>query len=102
MIAITGATGNIGSKIALDLLSRGERSDALPGGADKLKMLAGKGADTTVVDLSDPGATTKAFSGAEAVFVMIPPNYGASFMENLPTEAHPNVNRQLTANGASC
>jgi uncharacterized protein YbjT (DUF2867 family) len=77
MIAITGATGNIGSKIALDLLSRGEKVRCIARGVKKLEMLAGKGADTTAFDLLDTGAMTKAFSGAEAVFVMIPPNYGA-------------------------
>jgi uncharacterized protein YbjT (DUF2867 family) len=77
MIAITGATGNIGSKIALDLLSRREKVRCIARGAKKLERLAGKEAETTAVDLLDTGAMTKAFSGAEAVFVMIPPNYGA-------------------------
>jgi uncharacterized protein YbjT (DUF2867 family) len=78
MIAITGATGNIGSKITLDLISKGEKVRCIARGADKLEGLAGKGADTAAVDLADTGALTSAFSGAEAAFVMIPPNYGVS------------------------
>ncbi len=78
MIAITGATGNIGGKIALDLISKGEKVRCIARGTDKLERLAGKGADTAAVDLSDTASLTKALSGAEAVFIMIPPNYGAS------------------------
>jgi uncharacterized protein YbjT (DUF2867 family) len=78
MIAITGATGNIGSKIGGHLLSRGERVRCIARGADKLKELAAKGAEVAAVSLEDTAALTKALAGVEAVFAMIPPNYEAA------------------------
>ena len=77
MIVITGATGNIGSKISADLLSRGHKIRCIARNVGKLDELVGKGAEIAVGSLEDTAFLTKAFSGADAVFAMIPPNYTA-------------------------
>ncbi len=77
MIVITGATGNIGSKISADLLSRGHKIRCIARNAGKLDELVGKGAEIAVGSLEDTAFLTKAFFGADAVFAMIPPNYTA-------------------------
>jgi uncharacterized protein YbjT (DUF2867 family) len=77
MIAITGATGNIGSKISADLLSRGHKIRCIARNVGKLDELVGKGAEIAVGSLEDTAFLTKAFSGSDAVFAMIPPNYTA-------------------------
>jgi uncharacterized protein YbjT (DUF2867 family) len=77
MIAITGATGNIGSKIAAALLSGGHPVRCIARSTDKLDALAAQGAEVEAISLADTRALTQAFSGAEAVFAMIPPNYQA-------------------------
>ena len=87
MIAITGATGNIGSKIATDLLSKGQTVRCIARTGDNLKRLAAKGAETASISLEDTAALTKAFTGVDAVFAMIPPHYQAQDFrayQNLP------------------
>lgn len=77
MIAITGATGNIGSKITTDLLSKGQRVRCIARTADNIKHFADKGAEIEALSLEDTKALAKAFKGVDAVFAMIPPNYQA-------------------------
>jgi len=77
MIAITGATGNIGSRITADLLSKGQHVRCIARTVDKLKSFAAKGADITTISLEDTAALSKAFTGVDAVFAMIPPHYQA-------------------------
>jgi uncharacterized protein YbjT (DUF2867 family) len=77
MYTITGATGNIGSKIADILLSRGEKVRLISRDAARLQQYMERGAEPAVGDLTDVKFLTNAFSGAKAVFTMIPPNYGA-------------------------
>jgi uncharacterized protein YbjT (DUF2867 family) len=77
MYAIAGATGNIGSKTADILLTKGERVRVIGRSAARLQSLVDRGAEAKVGDLTDGNFVARAFSGAEAVFTMIPPNYGA-------------------------
>jgi uncharacterized protein YbjT (DUF2867 family) len=72
MIAIVGATGNIGSKTAEILLSSGKAVRAIARSAHKLEHLKAKGAEIAVGDSTDVAFLIKAFEGAEAVLLMIP------------------------------
>src|SRR5215471_12948799 len=77
MYVITGATGNTGKVVAQRLLAQGRKVTAMGRSADRLQPLAAKGAEPFVADLSDAAALTRAFTGAEAVYVMIPPDLGS-------------------------
>jgi uncharacterized protein YbjT (DUF2867 family) len=72
MIAIVGATGNIGSKVAEILLSSGKAVRAIARSADKLEHLKAKGAEIAIGDSADANFLSKAFEGVEAVLLMIP------------------------------
>jgi uncharacterized protein YbjT (DUF2867 family) len=74
MYVITGATGNTGSVVAKRLLAQGEKVRAIGRSAERLQSLAKAGAEPFVADLSDTAALSKAFTGAQAVYVMIPPD----------------------------
>lgn len=78
MYAIVGATGNTGKVIAETLLGRGKKVRAIGRDASRLASLTQKGAEAFVADVTDAAALTKAFTGAEAVYVMVPPNIGAA------------------------
>src|SRR6185369_354905 len=78
MYAITGATGNIGSKAAEILLARGEKVRVIGRDAARLRTFVNKGAEAFVGDLKDTAFLKGAFRGADAVFAMIPPNYTAA------------------------
>ena len=74
MYIVTGATGNTGSVVAEKLLARGEKVRAVGRDAKRLEPLTRKGAEAFVADLTDAAALSKAFSGAKAVYAMIPPD----------------------------
>ena len=77
MIAITGATGNIGSKITSDLLSKGQHVRCIARTADNLQNFAAKGAEIAAISLDDTDALAKELTGVDAFFAMIPPHYQA-------------------------
>jgi len=77
MIVVTGATGNIGSKISSRLLDQGQKIRCIARTEEKLRQLANKGAEIAAGSLDNAAFLTKQFSGAEAVFTMIPPKYTA-------------------------
>ena len=74
MYVITGATGNTGSVIAEKLLEAGKKVRVIGRDLKRLERFTQKGAESSVADATDAGALTKAFSGADAVYAMIPPN----------------------------
>jgi uncharacterized protein YbjT (DUF2867 family) len=74
MFVVSGATGHTGSVVAKALLSKGEKVRVVGRNADRLKEFAGAGAEAFTADLSDGASVAKAFAGAKAVFVMIPPD----------------------------
>ncbi len=77
MYVITGSSGNIGSNAADLLLDRGEKLRIIGRNAARLQRFVDRGAEAATGDLKDWGFLSKAFSGATAVFAMIPPDYSA-------------------------
>jgi uncharacterized protein YbjT (DUF2867 family) len=75
MYAITGATGNIGSKVADILLAGGERVRLISRDAARLQHYVEKGAEPAVGDLKDTKFLAGTFKGVKGVFAMIPPDY---------------------------
>ncbi|MGH9455570.1 MAG: NAD(P)H-binding protein, partial [Terriglobia bacterium] len=78
MYVITGAAGNTGRVIAEKLLASGEKVRAMGRDPSRLEPFVQKGAEVFVADVTDASALTKAFTGTQAVYVMIPPNMAAS------------------------
>jgi uncharacterized protein YbjT (DUF2867 family) len=70
---ILGATGNTGSIIADTLLSRGKKVRVVGRDAERLQRFVRKGAEAFTGDVSDAAALTKAFSGARAAYLLLPP-----------------------------
>ena len=74
MYVITGATGHTGGIVAKTLLGLGQKVRAIGRSADRLESLAAEGAEPFVCDITDAATLTKAFSGAKAVYAMVPPS----------------------------
>jgi len=74
MYVITGATGNTGRVAAEQLLAQKEKVRVIGRNAERLQPLAAKGAEPFVADLTDPNALTRAFTDAQVVYAMIPPD----------------------------
>jgi uncharacterized protein YbjT (DUF2867 family) len=77
MYVVTGATGNTGKLIAQALLSNGKKVRIIGRDKGRLQSLVEKGAEVFIGSLGDAAAMTRAFSGAKAVYAMIPPNLSA-------------------------
>jgi len=77
MHVITGATGHTGRIAAEKLLATGAKVRVIGRDAKRLESLSQKGAEVFVADMTDAAALEKAFSGARAVYAMIPPNLTA-------------------------
>lgn len=73
MYTILGATGNIGSVITKILLQRGEKVRAVGRDAARLRPFVEKGAEAFIADVNDAEALARAFSGARAAFLVMPP-----------------------------
>src|SRR5258707_513669 len=73
MYVIVGASGNTGSIIANSLLSKGKKVRVMGRDAGRLQRFVRKGAEAFTAELSDAAALTKAFSGARAAYLMLPP-----------------------------
>jgi uncharacterized protein YbjT (DUF2867 family) len=74
MYVILGASGNTGHVVASSLLSSGKKVRVVGRNPDHLQFLAAKGGEVFAADLTDAEAVARAFRGAEAAYVMIPPN----------------------------
>ncbi|HEX8991265.1 MAG TPA: NAD(P)H-binding protein [Anaerolineales bacterium] len=74
MYVVTGATGNTGSQVVKQLLFHGEKVRVIGRDAGRLDWLVKMGAEPFVADLKDVTALTRAFTGAKAVYAMIPPS----------------------------
>jgi uncharacterized protein YbjT (DUF2867 family) len=73
MYVILGASGNTGSIIANSLLLKGEKVRVVGRDAGRLQRFVDKGAEAFTADLNDAAAITKAFSGARAAYLLLPP-----------------------------
>ena len=72
MIVVTGATGNVGSRIAHLLLDGGQKVRVISRHADRMQPLVDKGAEAATGSLDNTEFLTTAFEGASVVFAMIP------------------------------
>src|SRR5271170_5906696 len=70
---ILGATGNTGSIIADTLLLRRKKVRVVGRDAGRLQRFVRNGAEAFMGDVSDAVALTKAFRGARAAYLLLPP-----------------------------
>ena len=76
-IVVLGATGNIGTPLVHHLLGQGHHVTAVARASDRLDKLAQAGAAAAAGDVHDAAFLTEALRGADAAFLMIPPNLAA-------------------------
>jgi uncharacterized protein YbjT (DUF2867 family) len=74
MYVVLGATGHTGSIIATSLLLKGERVRVVGRDASRLERFVRKGAEAFTANVNDAATLTKAFTGARAAYLMLPPS----------------------------
>ncbi len=77
MFVVLGATGNTGSAVVETLLNNKQPVRVIVRSIEKGAGWKTKGAEVAVASLDDVSALTKAFEGANGVYLLVPPNYGA-------------------------
>ena len=90
MYAITGVTGKVGGRLARTLLADGRSVRAVVRDARKGGGWAALGCDVAIADMKDPAGLTAAFTGAEAVFILPPPEFD-------PQPGYPEASRVIDA-----
>jgi uncharacterized protein YbjT (DUF2867 family) len=78
MYAITGVTGKFGGAVARTLLGGGESVRAVVRNADKGQVWRNRGCEVALATIENAASLRAAFEGAEAVFVLVPPNFDPS------------------------
>jgi uncharacterized protein YbjT (DUF2867 family) len=79
-IIVTGSLGNISRPLAQHLVRNGHRVTVITSKPEKRKEIEDMGAVAAVGAIQDVEFLTAAFAGADAVYCMVPPNYGAPDM----------------------
>jgi len=77
-ITITGSLGNIGQHLVTKLVSQKHNVTVVSSSADRKTAIEAAGAQAAIGSITDTAFLTQAFTGADAVFVMTPPNMGAT------------------------
>jgi uncharacterized protein YbjT (DUF2867 family) len=74
MYVVIGATGHTGNVVTEKLLANREKVRVVGRDERRLERFKQRGAEAFVGDVTDASAMARAFSGADAAYVMIPPN----------------------------
>jgi uncharacterized protein YbjT (DUF2867 family) len=74
MYVVIGATGNTGRVVANHLLDQKKAVRVIGRSKERLQPFVDRGAEAFVADVSDQAALARAFTGAEGVYAMIPPD----------------------------
>ncbi|WP_349644945.1 NAD(P)H-binding protein [Bradyrhizobium sp. Leo170] len=78
MYTVMGVTGKVGGATARALLAQGKRPRVVVRHRAKGESWAAQGCEVAIADLDDAEALGRAFEGAEAAFVMLPPLFDPS------------------------
>ncbi len=75
MFTVLGITGKVGGAVAENLLAAGKTVRGVVRDSGKAKAWADRGVELVQSPYDDAAGLAKAFSGAEGVFAMIPPDF---------------------------
>lgn len=96
---ITGAAGHISHALTQQLLKAGHTVTVAGRQEKNLQPLVDKGAKAAVGSVEDVSFLKKLFTGADAVYSMVPPNFGAPDMKGFIEEIGKNYAEAIKASG---
>jgi len=77
-ITLTGSLGNISKPLAKQLIAIGHQVTIISSNADKKNEIEQLGAAAAIGLITDVDFLSEEFSGADAIYTMVPPNFGAT------------------------
>lgn len=90
MYAVTAITGQVGSVVARTLLADNQVVRAVVRNREKGSEWQARGCELALADMDDSVALQQAFSGAEAVFILLPPTVD-------PSPGYPEARRTIAS-----
>ena len=85
-IIVTGSTGNISKPLTQTLTAAGHNVTVISSNADKIAEIESLGAKAAIGSLADADFLTQTFTGADALYAMVPPNFGAESLRAYQNE----------------
>lgn len=95
---ITGGAGHISKPLAEALLAAGHQVTVIGRNAANLQELVNKGAKAAIGSVNDIAFLTTAFAGADAVYIMNPPDYTSNTVKATLEQTGKNFTAALKAN----
>ena len=96
---ITGAAGHISKPLTEKLLSQKHDVTVISRNETNISELVAKGAKAAIGSVEDVDFLTKAFSGADAVYTMVPPNMAATNWKEFIEHIGKNYAQAIKASG---
>ncbi len=98
-ITLTGSIGNISKPLAEILIKNGHKVTIISSDSKKLSQIEALGAKAAIGSVSDIAFLTDAFKGANAIYTMVPPNWGVSNYRQYIAETGKNYLEAIKASG---
>ena len=76
-VVVTGSLGNIGKPLTIELVEKGHTVTVISSKPEKKKDIEALGATAAIGSLEDVDFLVSTFTGADAVYAMVPPNLTA-------------------------
>ena len=75
---VTGSLGNISKPLTKKLVSAGHEVTVISSKSDKTAQIEALGAKAAIGSVEDVDFLTKTFTGSDAVYTMVPPNFSTT------------------------
>ncbi|RYJ44443.1 SDR family oxidoreductase [Flavobacterium beibuense] len=98
-ITVTGSLGNVAKPLAESLIAKGNDITIVSSSTDRKQDIEKLGAKAAIGSVNDTAFLTNAFTGADAVFAMTPPNLGGTNVVANTTEAGKNLAQAIKDSG---
>ncbi|MRG44376.1 NAD(P)H-binding protein [Chitinophaga sp. SYP-B3965] len=98
-ITITGSLGNISKPLAEILIKNGHEVTIISSDPKKADDITALGAKPAIGSVSDVAFLTDAFTGADAIYTMVPPNFGAPHIRQYMAQTGKNYQEAIKAAG---
>ena len=96
---VTGSLGNISKPLAEKLVAAGHDVTVVSSKAEKAEQIEALGAKAAIGSVEDIDFLTKTFAGADAVYTMVPPYFGASDWKKYIAGIGENYAKAIKASG---
>ncbi|HTR30634.1 MAG TPA: NAD(P)H-binding protein [Puia sp.] len=98
-IVVTGSLGHISKPLALDLIKAGHQVTVVSSKKEKTTEIQALAASAAIGSVEDVAFLTRTFTGADAVYTMVPPNFAADNWRSYISGIGANYTKAIKAAG---